>query len=158
MKNALTKAQADCQSKRTKPYGFKKKLFILTVGGGAAFWTATLVTSVLPIAAKYRAAFSNWSIQTVWAASLPMGLIIGFCVSYSLLSLFTENGAKDPILKTVIISAAALAAAELLVDVPMALHASSDAIYYFFIGLAFNAARFLFLGITVGYLYKRLYC
>jgi hypothetical protein len=36
------------------------RLFILTIGGGAAFWGATIATSLLPIAAKYRDAYSNW--------------------------------------------------------------------------------------------------
>ena len=55
----------------------KKNLLILTIGGAAAFWAATFVTSLLPIAAEYRAAFSNWRIQTVWIDSLFAGLIIG---------------------------------------------------------------------------------
>ena len=57
-----------------------KKLFKLTIGGGLVFWATTIATSLLPIAAEYRAAYSNWSIQTVWVFSLPMGMIIGYCV------------------------------------------------------------------------------
>lgn len=44
-----------------------------------------------------------------------------------------------------------------LVDIPMLFHGAKDALYYFFIGVVFNAIRFLFLGITVGYLYKKRY-
>ena len=150
-------AQTTSRSKRQKPYGFYKKMFTLAIAGGAAFWAATIATSVLPIAAKYRAAFSNWSIQTVWVASLPMGLMIGCCVSYSFLRLFAKNPAKRPILKAVSISAAALVIALILVNVPMILHASSGVLYYFLVGIAFDTARILFLGITVGALYKRLY-
>ena len=36
-----------------------KKLFILTIGGGVVFWVTTIAISLLPIAAEYRAAFSN---------------------------------------------------------------------------------------------------
>lgn len=149
--------QTTDRSRRYKPFGFYKKLFILTIAGGAAFWLASIATSVLPIAANYRAAFSNWSIQTVWVASLPMGLIIGCCVSYSFLRFFKKLLEIRPILKAVIISFAAFAIAIILIDVPMILHASGGDLYYFLIGVAFNAARFLFLGITIGYLYKRLY-
>ena len=54
-----------------------KKLFKLTIGGGMVFWATTIATSLLPIAAEYRAAYSDWSIQTVWVYSLPMGMIVG---------------------------------------------------------------------------------
>ena len=76
-----------------------KKLFKLTIGGGLVFWATTNATSLLPIAAEYRAAYSNWSIQTVWIASLPMGMIIGYCVSYFLLRYFDKIPSKNPIPK-----------------------------------------------------------
>lgn len=69
--------RATGQGKRQKPFGFYNKLLKLTFVGGAVFWATTVATSLLPIAAKYRAAFSNWSIQTVWVASLFMGMMIG---------------------------------------------------------------------------------
>ena len=63
------------------------KLYKLTIGGGVVFWATTIAISLLPIAAEYRAAFSkrSWNIQTVWVDSLLVGMIIGCCVSYSLL-------------------------------------------------------------------------
>jgi hypothetical protein len=145
------------RNKRQNPNEFSKKLFILTIAGVVAFWVTTIATSLLPIAAKYRAAFSNWSIQTVWIGSLPAGMIIACCVSYSLLRFFEKIPVKDPILKSVILSSIALFIAIILIDVPMIFHGSSNALYYFFIGVMFNTARFLFLGIVIGYLYKRLY-
>jgi hypothetical protein len=134
-------------------------LIILTIAGGAAFWIATFVTSLLPIAAKYRAAFSNWSIQTVWVGSLFAGMMIGCCVSFILLHFFTKILTKKPILKSVMISSVALVISIILVAVPMISHAklTEDAIHYFFVGVAFDTARFLFLGIVVGYLYKKRY-
>ena len=65
-----------------------KKLFKLTIGGGMVFWATSIATSLLPIAAEYRAAYSDWSIQTVWVVSLPMGMIIGYGVSWFPASLF----------------------------------------------------------------------
>jgi hypothetical protein len=135
-----------------------KKLFMLTIGGGVVFWATTIATSLLPIAAKYRAAFSNWKIQTVWVASLFVGLVIGCCISYSLLRLIEKNPTKNPIQKSTLLSFIALVIASILIDVPQSfLLGSSDALYYFLIGVMFNAARFLFLGLVIGYLYKRRY-
>ena len=137
-----------------------KKLYILTIGGGVVFWATTIAISLLPIAAEYRAAFSkrSWNIQTVWVDSLLVGMIIGCCVSY-LLRYFVKIPTKNPILKSVILSFVALVIAIILIDVPRSflLPGPSDALYYFLIGVMFNAARFLFLGLAIGYLYKRLY-
>lgn len=139
-----------------RPHEFYKELSVLTIGGGAVFWATTIVTSLLPLAAEYRAAFSNWSIQTVWVDSLPMGLMLGCFVSYILLRFFGKLSSKRPIPTALAISAVALAIAIALVDVPMMLHGSNDALEYFLIGVGFNAARFLLLGLTVGSLYKKL--
>lgn len=147
-------ARATDQSKRQKSFMFNRKLFKLTIGGGAVFWVTTIVTSLLPIAAEYRAAFSNWSIYTVWVASLPMGMIIGCCISYFLLRFFEKIPARGPILKSVILSSIALVIAIILFDVPMLLNEPGASLYYFLIGLMFNAVRFLFLGCSIGYLYK----
>jgi tellurite resistance protein TehA-like permease len=135
------------------------KLSKLSVGGGAVFWATTIATSLLPIAAQYRAAFSNWSIQTVWVDSLPVGMIIGGCVSYSLLRDLDKNPTKNPIPESVTLSFVALVIATIMIDVPRSflLPGPKDALYYFLIGIMFNAARFLLLGIVIGYLYQRLY-
>lgn len=151
------KTRAANQSKRQRSYEFHRKLYKLTIAGGLTFWVTTIAISMLPIAAKYRAALSDWSIHTVWVGSLLAGIIIGCCVSYSLLRFFGKIPAENPILKSVILSSIALVFAIILIDVPMILHAPSGALHYFLIGIVFNVVRFLFLGIAVGYLYKRLY-
>ena len=134
-----------------------KKVFKLTIGGGLVFWATTIATSLLPIAAEYRAAYSNWSIQTVWVYSFFMGMIIGYGVSYFLLCYFDQIPAKNPMLKSMILSFIALIIAVILIDVPQSFFGMSnsfDAVYYFLIGVLFNAARFLLLGIVIGYLYN----
>lgn len=141
------------QSKPQNRFKINKKLFILTVAGGAVFWVTSIVTSLLPIAAEYRAAFSNWSMQTVWIGSLPMGIIIGFCISFFLVRFFEKIPAKSPILKSVILSIIALVIAICLIDVPMILNGLGTPFYYFLIGVMFNTVRFLFLGFSIGYLY-----
>ena len=134
-----------------------KKLFKLTIAGGLVFWATTIATSLLPIAAEFRAAYSNWSIQTVWVYSLLMGMIIGYCVSYFLLRYFDKIPSKNPILKSVILSLIALIIATILLEVPSHfLMPNSDPIRYFLIGVLFNVLRILALGIVIGYLYKRL--
>lgn len=148
--------RASGQSKPQMSKEFYKKLFKLTIGGGVVFWIITILTSLLPIAAEYRAAFSNWSVQTVWVDSLFVGLIIGCLVSYFLLRFFDKLPTKNPILKSTILSFFALAIATILIDIPRSFQGSSDALYYFLIGVIFNGARFIILGIVIGYLYKRI--
>jgi len=147
------------RSTQQTPYVFHVKALVLAVGGGVVFWGTTIATSLLPIAAEYRAAFSNWSIRTVWIASLPMGMIFGCCVCYAWLRQFEKIPTRDPILKSVILSFAALVIATILIDVPRSflVAGQSDALYYFLIGILLNAARFLLLGFVIGYLYKKLY-
>jgi hypothetical protein len=139
------------------PAILSKKLFKLTIGGGMVFWATSIATSLLPIAAEYRSAYSDWSIQTVWVVSLPMGILIGYCVSYFLLRYFDKIPSKNPMLKSGILSFIALIIAIILIDVPQSffwISNSSDALYYFLIGVMFNGARFLLLGVTIGYLYN----
>ena len=139
------------------PAILSKNLFKLTIGGGMVFWATSIATSLLPIAAEYRAAYSNWSIQTVWVTSLLTGMIIGYGISYFLLRYFDDIPSKNPMLKSMIISFIALIIAVIVIDVPQSffgMRNSFDALYYFLIGVMFNIARFLLLGIVIGYLYN----
>jgi NhaP-type Na+/H+ or K+/H+ antiporter len=132
-----------------------RKVVILAVVGGLAFLAITIAISLLPIAAEYRAAESISNIQTVWVGSLPAGLIIGFFVSYFLLRFFDKIPTKHPILKSVVLSFIAFVIAIILLEAPASFR-TSDALYYLLIGVIFNVPRFLFVGIVIGYLYKRL--
>ncbi len=136
-----------------------QKLLVLTIGGATVFWATTVATSLLPIAAEYRAAFTNWKIQTVWVDSLFVGLIIGCGVSYFLLRSLHKMPMRDPVLVSVRLGFVALVIATILIDVPRSLlvPGRSDVWYYFLVGLMFNATRFLLLGFSIGFLYKRLY-
>jgi hypothetical protein len=131
-----------------------RNTLVLLMGGGLAFWTATIATSLLPIAVDYRA--TRWSAQTVWVGSLPAGIIIGFLISFSLLRFFDKIPTKNPIQKSAILSFIALVIAIILLEAPASL-TTSDAPYYFLIGTMLNVPRFLALGIVIGILYKRLY-
>ena len=128
----------------------------LTIGGGVVFWITTIAISLLPIAAEYRTAFSKASIQTVWVASLPSGLVIGCCVSYSLLRFFDKIPTKNPIVKAVILSLVPYVIVLILLGVATSL-LEGNGLYIFLIGVTLNVPRFLFVGIVIGYLYGRLY-
>ena len=134
---------------------FYKKLFKLTIGGGVAFWATTIAFSLLPIAGEFRAEVSISYIQVVLVESVFGGLIIACCVSYLLLRFFDKIPTKNPILKSVILGFVALGIVFILLGV--AASRTSDALHVFLIGATLNVPRFLFLGIVIGYLYKRLY-
>jgi hypothetical protein len=139
----------------------KKNLLTLTIAGAAVFWAATFVTSLLPLAAEYRAAYTNWKIQTVWIDSVFAGLIIACGVSYFLLRSLSKMPAMNPVRESVRLGFVALVIITILIDVPRSLLSPGPgnawSWYYFLVGLIFNAARFLLLGFVIGYLYKKLY-
>jgi uncharacterized protein YacL len=135
--------------------GIWRKIVVLGVVGGLAFWAITIAISLLPIAAEYRAAESISNIQAVWVGSLLVGLIIGFFVSFFLLRFFDKIPTKNPILKSVILSFVVYVIVIILLGV--AASRTSNALYVFLIGVTFNMPRFLFVGIVIGYLHKRLY-
>ncbi len=137
----------------------KKNLLVLTIGGAVVFWATTVTTSLLPLAAEYRAAYTNWRIQTVWVDSLFAALIIGFGVSYFLLRSLDKAPTKDPVPGAARLGFVALVIATILIDVPRILltPGTGSGWYYFFVGLMFNAARFLLLGFAIGYLCRQLY-
>ena len=133
-----------------------KKLYKLTIGGGAAFWAANFAISRTPIAAEYRAALSIPYLPML-VESLVAGLIIAFCVSYSLLRFFDEIPTKTPILKSVTLSLIVLLIVTILIGGPSSFLTPGDPLRYFLIGVLFNVLRILALGIVIGHLHKTLY-
>jgi hypothetical protein len=148
--------QATSRSKQQTSHKFYKKLYKLTIWGGVAFWAITIAFSLLPIAAEFRAALSISYIQVVLVESLLGGMIIACCVSYFLLRFFDKIPTKNPILKSVILSFVALGIVFILLGVAASRVGPGDALHVFLIGVMLNIPRFLFVGIVIGYLYKRL--
>jgi hypothetical protein len=142
-------------SKLEKSHVDKRKLCKLTIVGGAAFWATNFAISLTPIAAEYRDALSI-SYFPMIVESLLGGLIIGFFVSLFLLRFFDRIPTDNPIVKSVIISIIGLVLITLLLQVPVVYSTPNDALRYFLIGTMFNVIRILALGITIGYLFKRL--
>jgi hypothetical protein len=147
--------QATSRSRQQTSSEFYKKLFKLTIGGGVAFWAITFAFSLLPIAAEFRAALNISYIQMILVESVLGGMIISCCLSFFLLRFFDKIPTKNPILKSVILSFVALVIVFILLGV--AASRTSDALHIFLIGVVGNVPRFLFVGIVIGYLYKRLY-
>jgi len=140
----------------TQSEGTCRKTSVLAIGGGLGFWVANFAISLTPIAAEYRAALSISYLPMLLEALLG-GLIIGFCVSYSLLRFFDRIPTRNPILKSVLLSIIALLIVTMLIEVPAKLlTTTSDALRYFLIGAVFNGLRILALGVVIGYLYNRL--
>ena len=133
-----------------------KEMTLLAVAGGMGFWVANFAISLTPIAAEYRDALSI-SYYPMLLEALLGGLIIGFCVSYSLFHFFDKLPTKNSILKSVILSFITLIVVTALIEVPAKFLAPvTDALHYFLIGELFNIIRIPALGIVIGYLYRRL--
>ena len=133
-----------------------RKVLVLAVAGGLAFWLANFAISRTPIAAEYRAALSI-SYYPMLLEALLGGLIIGFCVSYFLLRFFDKIPTKNPILKSVILIFIVLIIVTISIGGPSSYLATGNVLRYFLIGTIFNVIRILALGIGIGYLYRRLY-
>ena len=136
--------------------GIWKKAFVLTLVGGLTFWLVNFAISRTAIAAEYRAAMSI-SYNPMLLESLIGGLIIGLWVSYPLLRFFDRIPAKNPILKSVILSLFVLVIITILFGGPSSFYATNNVLRYFIIGTIFNVIRILALGIAIGYVFKRQY-
>ena len=136
--------------------GILTKVLVLTLVGGLAFWLANFAISRTPIAAEYRAAMSI-SYYPMLLESLIGGLIIGLWVSYPLLRFFDRIPAKDPILKSVILSLLVLVMVTILLGGPSSFYATGNVLRYFIVGTLFNVIRITALGIAIGYVCKRQY-
>jgi len=132
-----------------------KNLFLLAVGGGAAFWAFTVAFSLLPMMAEFRTALSIPYSRGAIVDPLVGGLMISSCVSYFFLRFFERIPTKNPFLKSVTLSFVALGINFLLLGV--AANRTSDAVHVFLIGVMLNIPRYLFLGMVIGSLYKRLH-
>jgi hypothetical protein len=83
-------------------------------------------------------------------------LIVGFCVSYFLLRFFDKIPTKNPVMKSVILTFLVLILVTILIGGPSSFLATGDVIRVFLISTIFNGLRVLALGISIGYVYRRL--
>lgn len=141
---------------KSKPAGTARRLLLLSAAGDVMFWATSVLTSLLPIAAEYRAALSNWRIEFVWIGSLLMGIPIALFVSAMLLRGRRKAAVSSPVGRAAVLSILALIVALVLVDLPMMFRSGDVPFRYFLIGTGFNLVRFLLLGITIGGIQQRL--
>ncbi|MEZ4508124.1 MAG: hypothetical protein R2881_00185 [Eubacteriales bacterium] len=125
------------------------KLLPAMFAGTVIFWLASFMTSLLP-RLRYRAAYSNWTPQMVWIGAFFMGALFSLCLSHLCLRRFRHFHADRPIRKALLIASLLLLIAVVLFELPLMLRSANRDVYYFFVGIVFNAARFLLMGITVG--------
>jgi hypothetical protein len=145
--------QATDRTNRQTSHEFSKKLIKLTVAGGLAFWIVDFAISISPIAAEYMAAFSISFLPLALVEALVGGLIIACFVSYFLLRFFNKIPTKNPILKALILSFAAI----VVIEVLSTFGNPCNAYVYLLVDTVMNLPRILALGIVIGYLYKKLY-
>jgi hypothetical protein len=131
-----------------------KKVIVLTLVGGLAFWLANLAVSRTVIAAEYRAAMAI-SYYPMLLESLIGGLIIGLWVSFPLLRFYNRIPGKNPTIKSVLLSSLVLVIVTIAVGGPSSFFATSNVLRYFIIGTVFNVIRITALGIAIGYVYGR---
>ena len=136
--------------------GILKKVLVLTLAGGLAFWLANFAISRTAIAADYRAAMSI-SYYPMLLESLIGGLIIGLWVSYPMVRFYNRIPVKDPIHKSVLLSSLVLVIVTVVFGGPSSFFATNNVLRYFIIGTAFNVIRITVLGIAIGYVCKRQY-
>src|SRR5674476_225259 len=145
--------RATDRTKRQKSHEFYKKLIKLTVAGGLAFWIVDFAFSLSPISAEYMAAFSISSLPLALVEALVGGMIIACFVSFFLLRFFEKIPTNNPILKSLILSFAAV----VVIEVLSTFGNPSNAYVYLLVDTVMNIPRILALGIVIGYLYKRLH-
>jgi hypothetical protein len=129
----------------------------MVLAGGLAFWAANFATSLLPIAAEYRAARSISYLPMVLVESLVAGLLVGLFVSVLLLRSHGSLPTRSPILNAAILSAVALVVLTVVTWGAGRLAEPGDTSRYVLIGTVLNVPRFLALGVAVGYVYRRLH-
>jgi uncharacterized protein YacL len=152
--STISESSIKKREKMKNSKGIWKKALVLTLVGGLAFWLANFAISRTHIAAEYRSAMSI-SYYPMLLESLIGGLIIGLWVAYLLVRFFDRIPAKDPILKSVILSSAVLVIVTILLGGPSSFYATNNILRYFIIGTVFNVIRILALGFAIGYVYKR---
>jgi hypothetical protein len=143
--------QATGRSKQQTLHEFFKKLCILTLSGGAAFWIIDFVITVSPIATQYKAAFSISSLPVALAEALVGGVVIAMCVGFFLLRFFYRIPGKKPIFKALILSLFIM----VMIEVFSALGNPAHASVYLLLDTGMNAPRFLALGLVIGYLFDK---
>lgn len=144
------------EKKLTRSKGNWRKVVVLALAGGLAFWLTNFAISRTLIAAEYRAALSI-SYYPMLLEALIGGLIIGVWVSYPLVRFFNRIPSKNPVIKSVFLSTLVLIFVTITLGGPSSFFATNNVMRYFIIGTVFNVIRITALGMAIGYVCKRLH-
>ncbi|PKL58128.1 MAG: hypothetical protein CVU42_16495 [Chloroflexi bacterium HGW-Chloroflexi-4] len=136
--------------------GIFKKVLVLTLVGGMAFWLANFAISRTSFAADYRAAM-NISYYPMLLESLVGGLVIGLWVSYLLVRFYNRIPFNNPILKSVLLSSLILVFVTITLSGPSSFLTTGNILRYFILGTSFNVIRITALGIAIGFVCKKQY-
>jgi hypothetical protein len=128
----------------------KIQLIELSLAGAAVFYVTSFAIALLPFSAQFRAA-ESYTYTDVLVGALPSGLLIALFVSYCMLGYSVKIPSRSSISKSVLLSLVAL----LVIEVGATLLHGGNELYYFSIGTLLSVPRFLFLGMVIGYLYRR---
>ncbi|MGA8046916.1 MAG: hypothetical protein WCA30_11695 [Dermatophilaceae bacterium] len=124
--------------------------WVLTLGGGAAFWLTNLAISMTPIAAEYRSTLSIPYVPMLLEAAVG-GLVIAGAISVLLTRFPSRVPGSGPLPKAVLLAVGALVLLTVLVELPTKLGSElAEPGRWLLVALVFNTIRFLALGLTIG--------
>jgi hypothetical protein len=131
----------------TKPV---RRWLVLTLAGGAAFWSANLVISLTSSAVTYRSVLSIQYLPMLVEAAIG-GLVIAGAVALLLLRFPGRVPGGSVMRKALLLAGCALVALTVLIEVPSKLGADLDEPgRWLVVATAFNTIRVLSLGIAIG--------
>jgi hypothetical protein len=131
-----------------------RSFWLLTAGGALGFWVTTFLTSLLPIAAEFRAAASIAYLPMVLVESPVGGAVIGGAVAYAMVHTRDRIPSVSPIGRSLLLAGVALAVATLIREAGAPPETDGDWAA-FLTGTVLDLPRFLVLGTLIGYLYGR---
>jgi len=127
---------------------------VLTLAGGAAFWSANLVISLTPSAAAYRSALSIRYVPMLVEAAVG-GLFVAGVVALLLLRFPGRVPGGSVMRKALFLAGCALVVLTALVEVPSKLSADLDEPgRWLVVATVINAIRVLALGTAIGLLLR----
>jgi uncharacterized protein YacL len=149
---AAMETQLTGQNKTQASREFSKKLLMLAIAGGAAFWIIDFIMATSPIAESYKAAFSISSLPVALVEALAGGVVIALYASFFLLRFFDRIPGKKPIFKALILSFFIM----FIIEVFSVLGNPAHAPVYLLFDTGMNTPRFLALGLVIGYIFGNL--
>jgi hypothetical protein len=130
----------------------RSRCWALAIAGAVAFWLANLVISLTPVAAAYRSAMSI-SFTPMLVEAAVGGLVVASAAALLLVRGSGRGSRIGPLTRALLLSGGAFLVLTVLVELPSKLASGeADPGRWLLVATAFNAIRFLALGVAVGML------